>query len=121
MTRNTIIFVALLIAFGGGFLFARARYKPQIIELNKMVMERDANISAMVADANKIMMKDGKMWVVKDGVATEMTTDMTMKNGTKVMMGGKMMSGDKATELKNGDSIDMDGNMMMKKEPTPSY
>lgn len=121
MTKNIIIFVALLVAFVGGYVFARAKYKPQILELNKMVMERDNTMSAMKANANKIMMKDGKMWVIKDGVATQMANDTIMKNGTKVMMNGKMMQDGKEVDLRNGDSLDMEGKMMTQKSTIPSY
>lgn len=120
MTKNIIIIVALLVAFGAGYIFARAKYKPQILELNKMVLERDNAVTKMKADANKIMMKDGEMWVVENGILSKMTADKTV-NGTKIMMNGKMMQEDgKEVELKNGDSIDMNGKMMMI-ETTPSY
>jgi hypothetical protein len=60
-----------------------------------------------------IKMKDGKMWVIKKGVRTEMKETMTLANGTMVMTDGtvKMKDG-KTIKLKNGSSIDMMGQMM---------
>ena len=60
-----------------------------------------------------IMMKDGKMWVVKNGVRTEMKEDMPLSNGTMVMMDGTVKMKDGKTKMmKNGSSIDMMGRMM---------
>ena len=57
-----------------------------------------------------VMMKDGKMWIMKAGTTTEMKADMTMKNGTKITPKGEMTpKGGKPTMMKNGDWVDMDG------------
>lgn len=71
-----------------------------------------------------IMMKDGKMWVMKNGVHSEMKEPMTLENGTMVMTDGtvKMKDG-KTMMLKNGNSIDMMGKMRpmkMKKAMEPT-
>jgi hypothetical protein len=59
-----------------------------------------------------VMMKDGKMMVMKDGQKTEMTEDMTLTNGTTVMKDGSVKTSDgKTMTLKNGDWVDMDGKM----------
>jgi hypothetical protein len=59
------------------------------------------------------VMKDGKMMCMKDGKMMPMDMDMTMKNGVKVMSNGEYMDakGNKMM-LKEGEKIDMDGNMM---------
>jgi hypothetical protein len=65
---------------------------------------------ATVAFAQKdcVMMKDGKMWVVKN-----MTTTMTCKNGSTVMANGTVKAKDgKTTMMKSGDCICTDGSMM---------
>lgn len=112
---KSLIVVGLLLAFFGGYIFARAKYKPQILELNKMIAERDETMNMMKADDNKIMMKDGTMWVVKDGERMEMDADMMMSNGDKVMMDGKIVKSDGSESMmKDGDSMDMQGNMMKK-------
>jgi hypothetical protein len=65
---------------------------------------------ATVAFAQKdcVMMKDGKMWVVKN-----MTTTMTCKNGSTVMANGTVKDkAGKTTMMKNGDCVCTDGSMM---------
>jgi hypothetical protein len=59
-----------------------------------------------------IMMKDGKMWVMKGGKTMEMTKDMTLSNGSKVMTDGtvKMKDG-KTMMMKDGESMMMNGKM----------
>ena len=63
-----------------------------------------------------IMMKEGKLWVMKDGKTMMMEKDMTMSNGTMVSTAGNVtMINGKTMMMKNGDSIDMDGMMMKHK------
>ncbi len=61
-----------------------------------------------------VMMKHGKMMVMKDGKTMKMTEDMTMSDGTMVMKDGmvKMKDG-KTMKMKNGEMVMMDGKMMM--------
>lgn len=63
-----------------------------------------------------VMMKDGKMVEMKDGKTMPMTTDKTMKNGTVVMKDGKMKTKDgKTMPMKEGECMNMDGKIEMKK------
>lgn len=113
MTIKIFVVVALVIAFVGGYLIARAKYKPQLQELSKMVLDKDAALQQMKSYNNKIMMKEDKMWVVENGQVKEMDSDIMMPSGDKVMMGGKVMRADGTdVMMKNGDAIDMDGKMM---------
>lgn len=117
MSMKVILVVALALAFVGGYLVSRARYKPQILELNKMVIEKDQALNKMKANSNKVMMKDGKMYVVKDGMVSELTDEVTMTNGDKVMSDGKVMKADGSESMmQNGESMDMDGKMMMNED-----
>ena len=106
-----IIIVGLLLAFVAGFVVARTKYKPQILELNKMITEKDQALSRLKADSNKVMMKDDTVWVVENGIVREMDESVVFTNGDKVMPDGKVMKKD-GTEsmMMNGDAIDMDGN-----------
>ncbi len=106
-----IIIVGLLLAFVTGFVVARTKYKPQILELNKMITEKDQALSRLKADSNKVMMKDDTVWVVENGIVREMDESVVFTNGDKVMPDGKVMKKD-GTEsmMMNGDAIDMDGN-----------
>ena len=72
-----------------------------------------------------IMMKDGKVWQTKDGNTSELTTDVTLSNGTVVSADGNVKTKDgKTTMLKDGDCVWMDGKMthmaMKKKEGKPT-
>jgi hypothetical protein len=65
--------------------------------------------SLMAADADGIMMQNGRMMMMKDGKAMgPMQSDMTMSDGTKMMTDGTMM-------MKDGTKMNMkEGQMMMK-------
>src|SRR5437899_724382 len=68
----------------------------------------------LAAEMSGVMMKDGKMMMMKDGKATgPMEHEMTMGDGTKVMMDGTMkMKDGKAMHMKDGQMMMMDGKMM---------
>ena len=70
--------------------------------------------SVVAAEKDGVMMKDGKMMRMQDGKETgPMDREMTMSNGTKVMMDGKMMTKDgKEMQMKDGQMMMMDGKMM---------
>jgi hypothetical protein len=69
-----------------------------------------------------IMMKDGKMMMMKNGMSSPMDKEMTLANGTKVMPSGDVMMKDgKKMMMKEGMMMGMDGNVtamksMMKKK-----
>jgi hypothetical protein len=69
-----------------------------------------------------VMMKDGKMMMMKDGKTMMMDKDMTMSNGTMVMMDGtvKMKDG-KTMMMKNGQMMDMAGMMHSKMKMKSSH
>lgn len=110
ITMKVVLAAAILLAFIGGYLVARAKYKPQIIELTKMVTDKDNAIVKIKADANRIVMRDGKMWVIENGMVNMMEDEMTMPNGAKVMTDGKIVASDgKELMMQEGDAMDMDG------------
>lgn len=87
-------------------------------------MHKKMKTHKMSPPKDHIMMKDGKLWVMKNGTHTEMKEPMTLENGTMVMTDGtvKMKDGSSMV-LKNGNSINMMGQMMpmkMKKSMKPS-
>ena len=60
-----------------------------------------------------IMMHGGKLIVMKEGKASTLTEDMTLANGTMIRRDGSIKMKDGTTSmLKNGDHMDMDGNIM---------
>jgi len=69
---------------------------------------------AVAADMDGVMMKDGKMMMMKGGKPSgPMDKEMTMSNGTKVKPDGSMMMKDgKTMMMKDGQTMTMDGKMM---------
>ena len=66
-----------------------------------------------------VMMKDGKMMMMKNGMMMPMEMDMTMSDGTKVMMDGKVMMKDGTTRMMmDGEAMTMDGKMTKFKSVT---
>jgi len=71
-------------------------------------------LSHLVAAMDGVVMKDGRMMMMKDGRATEqMTADITMQDGTKVTTSGvvKMRDGEEK-QLNNGAIMLMNGHIM---------
>lgn len=57
-----------------------------------------------------VVFKNGKLLMMKDGQTTQLTTDLTLDNGTVVMTNGSVKTKDgTTTTLKEGDYIGMDG------------
>lgn len=76
----------------------------------------DTSHHHMMTMKDCVMMKDGKMMVIKGGKNMEMTQDMTLSDGTTVMKDGNIkMKDGKTTSLKNGDCIYMDGKIKRSK------
>lgn len=65
-----------------------------------------------------VMMKDGKLMVMKGTSITALNTDLTLTNGTVIKTDGTVKSTDgTAMKLKEGEAIDMDGKMIKKGTP----
>lgn len=113
MTTKALVLIGFLVVFAAGYLVARAKYKPQLVELSSMIIEKEQAMKEVEANANKLMMKDETMWVVEEGMAREMDADMMLSSGTKIMQNGRVIrpNGEEVV-LKNGEAVDMKGNMM---------
>ncbi len=60
-----------------------------------------------------VMMKDGKMWEVKGGKDTELTHEVTLKNGWRVNSDGRvMMANGQSIQMKEGEILDMSGKVV---------
>ena len=68
----------------------------------------------LAVEKDGIMMKDGKLMMMHDGrEVSRMDREMTLSNGTKIMMNGKMkMKNGKEMQLQEGQMVMMDGKMM---------
>jgi hypothetical protein len=63
-----------------------------------------------------IMMKDGKVMVMKGGMSMQLMKDTTLKHGVMVMMDGMVKKKDGTTHmLTEGESVMGDGKVMMAK------
>ena len=99
-----VLFLALAVVCTAGVVSA------QDTSGHKMHKMDHGNMDHKMKDC--VMMKDGKMMVMKDGQHTELSEDMTLGNGTMVMKDGSVKMSDGTTKmLKNGDWLDMDGKM----------
>jgi len=59
-----------------------------------------------------VMMKDGKVMVMKGGETSELTEDMALSNGATVMKDGTVKNPDgKTWMMKDGDWVGLDGKM----------
>ena len=60
-----------------------------------------------------VMMKDGRMRVIKDGEMRDMEKEITMPNGTRVMPDGTvMMTNGTSRELGEGEGVILDGRVV---------
>lgn len=74
------------------------------------------NNSVGKSQADGVMMLNGKMMVVKNGKVTNLDRDMTMSNGTRIMSDGTCIKKDGTkVMMKEGQHLDMSGNMTLKK------
>ena len=55
--------------------------------------------------------KNSKMWAVKNGNIAAMTDDVTLSDGTVVKTTGEVTKSGKTEALKDGQYIDVDGNI----------
>ncbi len=64
-----------------------------------------------------VMMKDGKLSLMKSGVVSQLNKDLTLTNGTVIKVDGTVKSTDGSTiKLKEGEAIGLDGKLIMKKD-----
>lgn len=82
------------------------------VSVNDRMKSEVSTIVTSAATPDGFMMQNGKMMMVNDGKFTPMERDITLPNGMKVMKSGSYMpKGGTKTELKEGDHIDMEGNV----------
>jgi len=68
----------------------------------------------VAAEKDGVMMKSGKIVRMQDGLDIgRMDREMTMRNGTRVMMNGKMVMKDgKEMQLAEGQAVMLDGKLI---------
>ncbi len=66
----------------------------------------------MEMQPDMVMMKDGKMMVMRHGEMKPMDMEMTMQNGTRLLMDGTMIMPDGSRRMMmDGEAMTMDGEM----------
>ena len=84
----------------------------EMMDMNGMMMNHGDMMNHGMMSNDYVMMKDGKMIVMKDRKEMPMTKDMTLKNGTKCLTNGEyIMKDGKKMKMKEGDRMDMNGMM----------
>jgi hypothetical protein len=67
----------------------------------------------MAIDEDMIMMKDGRVMIVRNGEMVPMEEEMTMSDGKRVSMDGKVVMPDGTSRfLMEGEAMDMDGRLV---------
>jgi len=88
-----------------------------VLTLGSVVFAQDKMDPKMDIKKDHCMMMHGKMHMMKGGKTTQMDKPMTLSNGTECSPDGTCKMKDGTTiKMKNGDMIDMDGNMMKKRK-----
>ena len=83
----------------------------KMVDANKMSTVKPMQDSSILKNA--VMMKEGKMIVMKDGKATAMDKDLDLANGDRIMIDGTIKTKDGTTrQLQEGEGVYMDGKMI---------
>jgi len=104
--KKLVLFFLVAVSLGA--------YARNVSVAGKMKSEVDMknSILAVTASSDGFFLKYGKMMMVNDGKYTIMFKDVTLPEGTVVMSTGYYMKkGGPKTKLKEGEFIDMEGNL----------
>lgn len=110
------VFFVTVAMFFSMCLFAQTdptKNKMQHVDKNHNKMTKEMNPQAAYKPfPDGVMMKNGKLMMVKSGNLTIMDHEMSMGNGTKVMSDGTILKKDGTKMImKEGQHMDMSGNM----------
>lgn len=116
MKKLILVFVAIAITAGAYAQAGSVNVKTSPQDLKNTQNQNMQNSPVDKSHPDGVMMQNGKMMVVKSGKMTSLDRDMAMTNGTKIMSDGTYIKkdGTKVT-LKEGQHLDMSGNMISKK------
>ncbi len=99
-----IIVVAMLIVTSFGAFAYTASPKVSVDYIQEKTKLKDG-----------VTMKDGQMYLIKDGEMTEMLKAVIMSNGTKVLTNGEgFFKNGESFKLENGDVVYMNGKIEKK-------
>ncbi|MFO7670180.1 MAG: DUF6799 domain-containing protein [Bacteroidales bacterium] len=127
MKKLMLVFAAIAITAGAYAQADSANRKMSPKDVNKHQNQTEQNNSYQNRDAYQndqnnpnpdgVMMENGKMMQVKNGEKTILQdNDLAMNNGTKIMSDGNYIKKDGTkTMMKEGQRMDMSGNMISTK------
>lgn len=117
MSAKLMIIIVIGVAFAGGYLVARERYKPQINELSAMVIDRDDKITELNNLRNRLYMVDGELVQNKDGEITVIEDIFLLTDGSRVGNNGVVTrpTGEEE-ELMEGEMLFTDGTIISQME-----
>jgi len=117
MKKILLVFAAIAITLGAYAQSDLLNKKNNPQDLNK---SQSQNLQSKPVDKMQpdgVMMKNGKIMMVKKGEMTLLDNDITLANGTKIMIDGAYIKSDGTRMmLKEGQHIDMDGNVSIIKK-----
>lgn len=110
MKKLIFVLAALALSFGA---FAQTDTTMKKMDHDKMMNHDKMDMSK----TDGCLMMGGKMMMIKNGKMSPMNKPMTMGNGTKMMVDGTCVKKDGTkVKMKEGDHMDMEGNMHPMKE-----
>ena len=117
MSAKLMVIIVIGVAFAGGYLVARERYKPQINELSAMVIDRDDKITYLNNLRDRLYLVDGELVQNKDGEITVIEDIFLLTDGSKVGRDGIIVrpTGEEE-ELKDGEVLFTDGTIITQME-----
>ncbi len=115
-----IVFLTLVFGLILGYFIARVNYMHKITMISVLFSQRSTELNTIKAKMgmmNKVLKEGGKVWVVKNGEVVLVEKEITLPDGTIVMANGKYMkSGQSPMMLKEGQAIDLNGNIVTEEE-----
>lgn len=112
MKKVILLFAAIAITAGAYAQTDSTNTKLSPRDMNHKQIQHMQHSPVHESHPDGVMMKNGKMMMVKNGQFTALDHEMIMKNGTKVMADGTCTKKDGTKMLmKDGEHLDMSGNL----------
>ena len=113
MKKLILVFVAIVIGAGAYAQTDSTNRKLSHMDMNKYHNQNMQTSPVDQTHPDGIMMRNGKILVVKKGKMTILDKDMTMSNGTIIQSDGTYIKKDGTTMMmKEGQHVDMSGNII---------
>lgn len=112
--QNTLLMVliisVLVLAVGQYLLYRNIQHVKNMIGVTTMELKEGKGIRQ-----DAVMMIGDSMMIRENGIEGEMTEDVVLEDGSKVMTDGTIVKPDgKSSKMKDGEEMMMDGTMIQK-------